>query len=77
MPSEVIDALERCSSLRHVWYQLSDRELRAEEVDKLMEVQHAVPRVRWHLSGEPNDSFDETRRHCSRDSTGRAIQLAR
>jgi hypothetical protein len=35
--------------------------------DQLMEVQCAVPRVRWHLGVVPRDCFDETRQLLTED----------
>ena len=66
----MIPDLQRCISLRHVVYELPHEELDSETANQLMEVQCAVPRVRWHLSGAPHDWFDETRKFCSRDYFG-------
>ena len=35
--------------------------------DQLMEVQCAVPRVRWHLGAAPDYCFDETRQFVTDD----------
>lgn len=66
-------ALQRCVSLRHVVYELPHEELDPERANQLMEVQCAVPRVRWHLSGAPRDCFDETRKFCTKDYFGETI----
>ena len=69
-PSETIAALRRCVSLRHIVYQLPHDELDPETANALMELQWAVPRVRWYLSGAPRDCFDKTRKFCTKDYVG-------
>lgn len=61
MPAKLIEALRRCISLQHLWFEV-DGEWSNEEADLLMEVQRAVPHVHWHLSGAPSDLFDETQK---------------
>lgn len=63
MPAELIAALRRCVSLQHLWFEVNGG-LFKEKADLLMEVQRAVPQVRWHLSGAPSDLFDETQKLC-------------
>lgn len=67
MPGELIDALRRCPSLRHIAYETTGRAYWDKRADQLMEVQCAVPRVRWHLGPAPYDCFDESRQFCSHD----------
>ena len=67
MPGELIDALRRCASLRHVMHELTSADFWDKRADQLMEVQYAVPHVRWHLETAPRDCFDETRQFCAED----------
>ena len=63
MPSELIEVLRRCVSLQHLLYQLpAGADGWPERADLLMEVQRAVPRVHWHMSGAPSICFDETQK---------------
>lgn len=73
MPSKMVEVLQRCVSLRHLWYELSPHELSRQTADAMMEVQCAMPRVRWHLDGAPRGVFDKTRQHCSTDYCSRVI----
>lgn len=61
VPSKLIDILQRCRSLRHLWRELRSNGSWLEEAGSLMEVQRAVPRVRWHLGPAPCDYFDSMR----------------
>ena len=65
VPSQLIDALQRCRSLRHLWRELRSNGSWLEEADSLMEVQRAVPRVQWRMGPAPCDYFDTMRDYCS------------
>ena len=67
MPGELIDGLRRCASLRHIVHELTSADYWEGRADQLMEVQCAVPRVRWHLGIAPRDCFDESRQFCTDD----------
>jgi hypothetical protein len=40
-PSRLIEALQRCRGLRHLWYVTPDKQLSREEAADFLEVQHS------------------------------------
>jgi hypothetical protein len=68
-PGELINVLQRCGSLRHLWYPfaLYNTDVSPRMMDDLLKVQRAVPCVQWHLSHTPRDCFDAMPRSSRAD----------